>query len=216
MTFSVLSILFASFFTSTILKPHALPAPQASPSELSSGSFAPDNLVLNTTAPNADYFVCYDAPMMRSSQRAPTSDCLKAVLRLSRRTDTAVFHQEGGYDGYRLPIQKTYGSCSVTVEVTPGYREDRSSWVGISLLASQLTQACSTLNFPSGKTGGETFEGNEGKVRIKVGKPRSSMEAMNGTKTEIDEGNAIGLPSDAEPTQLENGATVDGGRISSN
>ncbi|KAL9635348.1 MAG: hypothetical protein Q9164_003515 [Protoblastenia rupestris] len=122
--------------------------------------------------------------MIRQSQRAPTPDCLKAVLHLSRRTDTAIFHQGGTDDGFQLPVQRTHGSCSVNINIAQGYTEDKSSWVGISLLASQLTQACSTLNFPSGKTGGETFEGDLGKVRIRVGRVLRLNNAMNETSVE--------------------------------
>ncbi|KAL9123984.1 MAG: hypothetical protein Q9217_006644 [Psora testacea] len=210
MTFLSLPIILTSWLSSTIFHSHALPAPQVSPLETSSSSLPSDPALLNTTNPNSDYFVCYDAPIMRQSQRAPTLDCLKAVLRLSRRADTALFHQDGVDDGFRLPVEKTYASCSVTVEIAQGHTEDKSSWVGISLLASQLTQACSTLNFPSGKTGGETFEGNAGKVRISVGRPRTSNDATNGTDVHTDGGDAASMTTGRVSTLLTAGTTGSG------
>ena len=184
MTLLFIPTILASLLSSTILQTHALPASQTSLLDNSSLPLPSDAVSLNTTTPNADYFVCYDGSMIRQSQRAPTPDCLKAVLHLSRKTDTAIFHQGGADDGYQLPVQRAHGSCSVNINIAQGFTEDKSSWVGISLLASQLTQACSTLNFPSGKTGGETFEGDAGKVRIKVGKVLRSNSAMNETSVE--------------------------------
>ena len=208
----LLPIILASLLSSFVSMTQALPASQTPPSSDLVPATPLNASQLNTTSPNTEYFTCYEGTFIHQSQRAPTPDCLKAVLRLSRNSNTAVFHKEGAYDDFRLPVEHTHGACSVSVEIAQGATEDKTSWVGISLLASQLTQACSTLNFPSGKTGGETYEGNLGKVRISVGRAGSSNAQAQANVANISSGVAMptNISTGGASTLLTNGMTPNG------
>ena len=79
------------------------------------------------------------------------------------------FHNFGGDDEYALPVVARYRSCMVTVSMSGG-NEDYSSWHRISQVVSQLTMVCATGQFPLGLTGGITYIGSSGFIRVTVEK----------------------------------------------
>ena len=79
------------------------------------------------------------------------------------------FHNFGRDDEYALPVVTRYRSCMVTVSMTGG-DEDYSSWNRISQVVSQLTMVCAVGQFPLGLTGGITYIGTLGMIRVTVEK----------------------------------------------
>ncbi len=126
----------------------------------------PNLLITNTTSSNAASFECFSSSWS-GSRRADTNDCLKATMALSRNVDRSTFHRGGPVDPFRLPTSQCYGTCCVSIDSDA---DDESTWTSISLVATQVTSACSRGYFPIGNTGGYTVDGNFGHIRVTVGK----------------------------------------------
>lgn len=109
--------------------------------------------------------VCHPSTIF-GSRLADTRDCLQAALLLPDGADPGLFHTgHTPSDDFELPVAETYGSCVATVVVSG---VDRSSWDHISWIAAQMIAICSTGQFPQGQTGGITYAGSKGKIRVSV------------------------------------------------
>ena len=121
-----------------------------------------------SVATNATSLDCFP-PALRGSRQANIRDCLYAVVLLPEGSDPGHFHDLGLNGEYALPVVARHSSCMVTVSMSGG-NQDYSSWTRISQVASQLTMVCAVGQFPLGRTGGVTFIGTLGKIRVTVEK----------------------------------------------
>lgn len=70
------------------------------------------------------------------------TDCEVAYSQLPVSTNEAIFHQEGEEDGYRLPVEKGYNTCGVTVTLVREHIQDKTSWANIAFKAEILNDLC--------------------------------------------------------------------------
>ncbi len=140
---SEIYILVLAFFSSLSL---SLPTPQTS----------------NPDAPPvpASLIQCTPIPPMRLYLPPPTfRTCAIALRSLPSTQDMATFHASGPADEFLLPVSKTYGTCTVQVELGGGHPEETSSWVQIGMAATQLSMACVDTNDVPRCMGGRTTAG---------------------------------------------------------
>ena len=132
---------------------------------------------LRRTAPtsvafNATSLDCFP-PALRGSRQADVRDCLYASLLLPEGSKPGFFRDFGIRDEYALPRVARHDTCMVTVSMSGG-NQDYSSWTRISQVANQLTMVCAVGQFPLGRTGGITYIGTSGKIRVTVEKSRAT------------------------------------------
>ena len=109
---------------------------------------------------------CFPSAMF-SSRQANTRHCIRAAFLLPEGNTPGLFHLFGDHDGYSLPLVKIYESCMVTVSLHQSLK-DISTWHRISHVASQIAAACSMGSYPQGLTGGSTFVGDAGLIKVSV------------------------------------------------
>ena len=124
---------------------------------------APTSVAFNATSLD-----CFP-PAPWGSRQADVRDCLYAGLLLPEGSQPGVFHEFGRKDEYALPLVTRHNTCMVTVSMSAG-NQDFSSWTRISQVANQLTMVCAVGQFPLGRTGGITYIGTLGNIRVTVEK----------------------------------------------
>ena len=67
------------------------------------------------------------------------------------------FHNHGNDDVFKLPVQKTVGSCTVRVELYAASFTVAAAWLGISTRASTLNRLCLRTTFLIYKGGWATY-----------------------------------------------------------
>ncbi|KAL6717184.1 hypothetical protein ACLMJK_005099 [Lecanora helva] len=101
-----------------------------------------------------------------SRQRPKFSDCAGAIRQLRDNHIPGEFHRKGVLNPYQLPVTKWHNTCLVTVDMEPGRDKDEGTWLGVSLAATQLNQACvGTSAFPKFQ-GGFTHAGLYDGIRV--------------------------------------------------
>lgn len=94
------------------------------------------------------------------------ADCGAAIRRLPSNHIIGNFHNGGDDNQFKLPVQKTSGSCTVEVKIQSGFSEDTCTWLGVGAAATQLNMACvNVFSFPV-KIGGWTTAGNVERITI--------------------------------------------------
>jgi len=116
---------------------------------------------------NSGLGVC-DPPLLSIDKRPTFSDCKDAIRRrLPSSPDKGTFHSGGHNDAYRLPLYEYWRSCIVTIIVGGhGSTTDVSSWLEISLAATELNEVCQVGEY----TGGKIMAGATNKIWIKLSK----------------------------------------------
>lgn len=87
-----------------------------------------------------------------------------------------IFHVGGNPDTFRLPVEQTYGSCTVSVELAGGHQRETGSWMEVGLAANQVNMACVDPAEGAAKMGGWTTSGRANGVVVTI------RENMSGGK----------------------------------
>ncbi|CAF9936153.1 MAG: hypothetical protein ALECFALPRED_006717 [Alectoria fallacina] len=118
---------------------------------------------LSTTHPTTptpilnDNLSCIDL-LNPFSRRPKYDDCTIAIRQLPRFPDVGAFHNRGGDDPFKLPVEKSYDSCTVKVELyAAGTTTVVASWPGIATRANTVNRMCLHAAFPIYKGGWATY-----------------------------------------------------------
>lgn len=123
---------------------------------------------------------CFTNTSPFTRRRPRFTDCGAAIRLLPSNHIIGNFHNAGADDQFRLPVQKTSGSCTVEVKIQSGFRDDTSTWLGVGAAATQLNMACvDTFSFPV-KIGGWTTTGSVERITVILhyAGMRSGLEAL--------------------------------------
>ena len=107
---------------------------------------------------------CYDD--LYDRRRARKVHCIRAINLLPESVTPSIFHTGGLDDSYRLPRTIQYESCRVILSLQNG--PDLSSWHWISYAAAQVVFSCARTYAFSPRTGGYTYVGDHGVIKISV------------------------------------------------
>ena len=95
-----------------------------------------------TTLTTDEDFECIPRPFIFS--KAPTlKDCQAAIGQLPLTDDFGSFHNGPPDDLYMLPVEKTFGTCTVSVELQhQGSSREAYSWLEIVAATYRLSREC--------------------------------------------------------------------------
>lgn len=110
----------------------------------------------NLTSISNDYLNCVSS-LSPFSNRGHYSDCTLAIRQLPSDPAMGTFHNRGGDDFFKLPVQKTVTSCTVRVELYAATSTAAASWEGIGARAQTLNRFCLQTTFPIYKGGWAVF-----------------------------------------------------------
>ena len=103
--------------------------------------------------------------------RAPTiADCQLAIDQLPKVVDWGIFHNGDPDDPFRLPIEKTLGSCTVSVQMEhQGSSREAYWWPMITAGTSRLAEVCliSRSTYYRG-TGGVLTLGRHSRIMARI------------------------------------------------
>ena len=103
-------------------------------------------------------------------------DCEVAYRELPRSINRGIFHQMGEEDGYKLPVERSSNTCTVTVTLLAEGRQEKGSWAEIVSKAAMLNHICvNGIN-----DGGYIMAGQYGRIWVML------MSASAGNRT-VDE-----------------------------
>lgn len=91
------------------------------------------------------------------SRRPKYADCTIAIRQLPQNPAFGAFHNHGTDDPFKLPVEKTYSSCTVRIELNAGSSRVGASWPGISTKTTELNRRCLRTTFPIYKGGWATY-----------------------------------------------------------
>ncbi|CAF9918649.1 MAG: hypothetical protein ALECFALPRED_000775 [Alectoria fallacina] len=133
----------------------------------------------NTSSPNSEAH-CFTNTSPLTRRRPRFTDCGAAVRKLPSNHIIGSFHKGGAADQFRLPVEKTSGSCTVEVRIQTGFDGDTSTWLEVGAAATQLNMACvNKFTFPV-KIGGWTTAGRADRITVLLRFPgtRNSLESL--------------------------------------
>ena len=109
---------------------------------------------------------CFTNTSPFTRRRPRFTDCGAAIRELPSNHIIGYFHTDGDDDQFRLPVERTSGSCTVEVRMQTGFRDDTSTWLEVGSAATQLNMACvNTFTFPV-KIGGWTTAGRLERITV--------------------------------------------------
>ena len=123
----------------------------------------------NLTSISNDHLNCIDL-LNPFSHRPKYSDCTLAIRQLPNNPAQGSFHNRGGDDFFKLPVQKTVSSCTVRVDLLAASSTVGASWEGIGARALILNRLCLRTTFPIYKGGWATFARDQ-RIVISLGYP---------------------------------------------
>jgi hypothetical protein len=140
------------------------------------GSAVIENITQNITSSftTADQ---YDKPLrpecLKPSRlfdlRPRVIDCGRILDDLPQSEELADFHIQGEKDDYKLPWEKTRETCQVSIELNKFWVADIGSWMGIKLVALNLSTSCRSYT-KDPRTGGSAVTGTGGRIKITLRK----------------------------------------------
>lgn len=119
-----------------------------------------------------------------------TDDCLHALSKVPRSQDELPFYQgEGG-----LPIEFSNGKCLITIFYKRPYptKPELSSWLDITISATQLMAGCVKGSTSGMRVGGEMTLREDSKIWIEIRKPYKQSAADSANNTTLDDVRAHG------------------------
>lgn len=143
-------------FASLVSMSHSFPTPPPAPSPPMA---PPLNSVIQCT-PNQARNIRIPPPTLRS--------CAVALFTLPSFQDMGTFHARGSADPFQLPVQQTYGSCTVNVELAGGRQTETGSWLEVGVAANQLNMACVDADDNPTRMGGWTNSGRTKGVVVTI------------------------------------------------
>lgn len=114
----------------------------------------------NLTSNLHDNLSCIDL-VNPFAHRPKYADCTLAIRQLPQIPAVDSFHNRGPDDPFKLPVERTVGSCSVRVELYAASSTVAASWAGVSTRANTLNRMCLQMTFPMYKGGWATYAKDE-------------------------------------------------------
>ena len=107
------------------------------------------------------------------SRRPKYGDCTIAIRKLPQNPAVGAFHNHGTDDLFKLPVEKTFSSCTVRIELNAASSVVAASWPGISTKTIELNRRCLRTIFPIYKGGWATYA-KHGRIAISLNYPDRS------------------------------------------
>lgn len=162
------STYFLILFPSAAISAYASPIPQ--PASL------PPNLSItqpsNITSISNSNTRCVDR-INPFTRRPKYADCTVAIRQLPQIPVAGSFHNQGTDDLFKLPVEKTFSSCIVRVELYAASSTVGGSWSGIGTRATGLNRRCLRTAFPIYKGGWATYAKDD-RIVISLAYPEGS------------------------------------------
>ena len=123
----------------------------------------------NNTTLTTGELSCTKSPFpWQPDTRPRDSDCATAIQRLPQLPYQGQFHLNGPDDGFKLPLNRVFGKCRVSIEIHEG-GADSGSWIGIRVAARRLKDDClKEGRLGVARTGGWIMAGVNNLVVVKL------------------------------------------------